>query len=103
MTGLSKKELDYLDTVLDAGSKGTHLWFTNSMIRDALENTFEKSRPELENHFLDNMVFLCNCWDLNTSKEYVVSLSNADRDYLIQMYLLLLENYMLSYWDGTLQ
>jgi len=93
---ISSEVLESFEKIIISGTRGTHLLFSNRMIREA----FHRSQPLdlLSDQVLADMVQgalgdLLDIEDLNERQEFIESLPDEVRDLLVHLYFGFLDRY----------
>jgi hypothetical protein len=89
--------LESLEKIMVSGTKGTHVLFSNTMIREA----FERQEPVemMEDHELSDMVQhalgdLLEFEDFERRQDYIESLGPKVRDLLVHLYFGFLDRFI---------
>ncbi len=91
--------LESLDQLFYASSKGTHLLFSNNVIRDAFIRQETVSEEELESFsewIQPILADLIQIDDLEKRKEFIAGLEPAARDILVHLYFGFLDRYVVE-------
>ncbi len=91
--------LESLDQLFYASSKGTHLLFSNNVIRDAFvrQETFSEQELESVSEWLEPILAdLVQIDDLEMRRDFINSLDPAARDILVHLYFGFLDRYVVD-------
>ena len=94
--------LESLDKIMHSGLRGTHLLFSNQVIREAFsrkEPTDLLSDAELGQHVQEALAQLLEIDDFEQRQEYIELLDRNVRDILVHLYFGFLDKYMAD--DGS--
>lgn len=89
--------LESLEKIMHSGLRGTHLLFTNHMIREAFENDIpldllsDESRANQVQQILSDLVEI---EDLEDRQDYIQALDKGLRDLLVHLYFGFLDKFM---------
>jgi sugar-specific transcriptional regulator TrmB len=89
--------LESLDQIFESGLRGTHLLFSNSMIREAFRRKTSKDLLADESLTEQVQLALADLLDvesLDERQEYIESLDPETRDILVHLYFGFLDKYM---------
>ena len=89
--------LESLDQIFESGLRGTHLLFSNSMIREAFSRKTAKELLADESLTEQVQLALTDLLDVDSideRQEYIESLEPETRDVLVHLYFGFLDKYM---------
>jgi hypothetical protein len=99
MVSFSSEVLDSLDQIFESGARGTHLLFSNDMIREAFDRYPSAdllSDQELAEQVQNALTELMDVDSLDERQEYIESLETETRDILVHLYFGFLDRYLVN-------
>lgn len=91
--------MESLDQIFESGTRGTHLLFSNNMIREAFNRNLPEellSDADISDQVQQALNDLIDVENLDERQEYIESLDPKTRDILVHLYFGFLEKYMLD-------